>query len=247
MAWISVDQRIFGGKLRKLYKELGCSRNEAVGMLTTLWLWGIDNADPDGLIPSADKNDISEVLAPWMAEGIDPHEAVERLVICGWIDEENGNLYLHDWDEWRAYYNRYLKDKKNNRERQARFKEKHHNAKNNVSTNVISNVSEGEPQEKEDKYGKDFEEFWAMYPRKADKGACHKKYKARIKDGYSPEELKTAAENYRRQCEREHTEQQYIKHGKTFLSDSLPFTEYLDRKPEAETGDYLMRVIQGSG
>lgn len=46
-----------------------------------------------------------------------------------------------------------------------------------------------EAEKKTPKYDKDFETFWAAYPRKADKGQCYKKYKARIKDGYSPEEL----------------------------------------------------------
>ena len=48
MAWISVDQKLIGGKLRSLHKAIGCSQNEAIGILITLWLWGIDNADMDG-------------------------------------------------------------------------------------------------------------------------------------------------------------------------------------------------------
>ena len=64
MAWISVDQKMVGGKLRKLYKAIGCSQNEAMGMLVGLWLWGIDNADADGLIVSAEREDIADVLMP---------------------------------------------------------------------------------------------------------------------------------------------------------------------------------------
>lgn len=247
MAWISVDQKLIGGKLRTLYKEIGCSRNEALGILITLWLWGIDNTDMDGLIPSADKSDIAEVIRPGISEDLDPEEVAGKLIECGWIDQQDGNLYLHDWGDWRAYYNRYVKDKKSNAERQARYKDRHRNIENgggNVTDNVTSNVTKEQetetlpeklPEEKAEKYGKDFEEFWEAYPRKADKGACFKKYKARVKDGYSPEELLAAARNYRSQCERDHTEQKYIKHGKTFLGESLSFTEYIpaQRSPEA--------------
>ena len=63
-------------------------------------------------------------------------------------------------------------------------------------------------------------------------GQCYKKYKARIKDGYSPEELLTAAMNYAEQCRRQKTEQQYIKHGKTFLGDSVPFADFLPKMNE---------------
>ena len=89
-----------------------------------------------------------------------------------------------------------------------------------------------EAEKKTPKYDKDFETFWAAYPRKADKGQCYKKYKARIKDGYSPEELLTAATNYAEQCRRQKTEQQYIKHGKTFLGDSVPFADFLPKMNE---------------
>ena len=77
------------------------------------------------------------------------------------------------------------------------------------------------------KYTKDFQAFWEAYPKKADKGQCYKKYAARIKDGYSPEELLLAATRYSAQCKQQRTEQQYIKHGKTFLGDTLSFTDFL--------------------
>ena len=101
MAWISVDQKLIGGKLRTLHKEIGCSRNEAIGILITLWLWGIDNSDMDGMIPSADKSDIAEVLRPGISEDLDPELIVGKLIECGWIDEQDNGLYLHDWGEWR--------------------------------------------------------------------------------------------------------------------------------------------------
>lgn len=44
MAWITVDQKLIGGKLRDFAKRSGISQNEAIGILIRLWLWGIDNA-----------------------------------------------------------------------------------------------------------------------------------------------------------------------------------------------------------
>ena len=50
----------------------------------------------------------------------------------------------------------------------------------------------------------------------------------------SPEELLMAARNYATQCKRLGTEKQYIKHPKTFLSDSRPFLDYLPDKKKVQ-------------
>lgn len=84
-------------------------------------------------------------------------------------------------------------------------------------------------------YTKDFEIFWEAYPRgkyaqRPDKAGCYAKYKARLKDGWSPEELLTAAKNYAAECRRYGTEERYIKLGKTFLSEKTPFDDYLPKE-----------------
>ena len=101
--------------------------------------------------------------------------------------------------------------------------------KSNIADNDNDNDNEDVYENDRNKYTKHFEMFWSAYPRKADKGQCYKKYKARLKDGYSPEELLTAATAYAEQCRRQRTEHQFIKHGKTFLGESMPFTEFLVR------------------
>jgi len=69
---------------------------------------------------------------------------------------------------------------------------------------------------------------------KIGKGEAYKKYKARRNDGYSDDELITAAKSYATACKRLGTDKQYIKHPKTFLSDSLPFRDYLPNEREQE-------------
>ena len=255
MAWISVDQKLIGGKLRALHKAVSCSRNEAIGILVTLWLWGIDNSDMDGLIPVADRGDIAEVLRPGISDDLNPLDVADRLIECGWIDEQDGNLYLHDWGDWRSYYNSYMNRKKNHadymREKRLRSRgdtecEHHRDSHSECTVNITQETSQDvSPEPKPEKYGAEFEDFWAAYPRKADKGACLKKYKARIQDGYSPEELLTAAQNYRSQCERDHTDQKYIKHGKTFLGESLSFTDFLPGKAGGESQQSPQAIPDG--
>lgn len=99
---------------------------------------------------------------------------------------------------------------------------------------------EKKPAKKTNSYPKNFEEFWAVYPRKDEKGVAYAKYAARIKDGYSPEELLQAATAYADRCRRLKTEKQYTKQAKTFLSDKAPFADFLksEIKQEPENDGY---------
>ena len=88
-------------------------------------------------------------------------------------------------------------------------------------------------------YTTDFEELWEAYPRKVDKGQAYKKYKARLEDGFSHEQLYEAVKNYAAQCKKQRTETMYIKHGKTFLGESTPFLDYLPKdKPAQSEAEY---------
>ena len=76
-------------------------------------------------------------------------------------------------------------------------------------------------------YCSSFEEFWAVYPRKKEKAKASKAYQARLKDGFSEEELLNAAKQYAAECIRERREEKYIKLGATFLGPATPFVDYL--------------------
>ena len=93
----------------------------------------------------------------------------------------------------------------------------------------IKNNKKKTKQKKSGNYSTEFECFWEVYPRKSDKGEAYKKYLTRLKDGWSPEQLLTAAKKYRAQIIMNRTGQKYIKLCKTFLSDTTPFTDYLTR------------------
>ena len=119
MAWISVHDHVVGGKLRELAKDIGCSQKEALGILVSLWLWGLNNADQTGKLRSCDKSDVAEaVFSNGLSEGLDKMEIVESLISQRWIDEnEEGDLYLHDWDTWQEQWYKFLKNKEYDAER----------------------------------------------------------------------------------------------------------------------------------
>lgn len=120
MAWISVHDHVDGGKLRELAKEIGCSKKEALGILVSLWLWGLKNADRTGKLRSCDKNDIAEEVTKGISDGLDPHRIVDNLISQNWIDEMEDGLYLHDWDVWQEQWYKFLSTKEYDAERKRR-------------------------------------------------------------------------------------------------------------------------------
>lgn len=256
MAWISVHEQVIGGKLRSLAKEIGCSQNEALGLLVRLWLWGINNADKEGRIIGADKADMAEVLTIGIDERYSPKDVVEAMIAKKWIDEE-GALFFHDWDEWQEQWYKAIEVRKKNADRKRKERSQKRMMKEQEEENLTPNknvlgkvaedilpspqlnISPAEPKKQKpvDVHTKDFEELWQLYPRKIGKGEAYKKYKARLNDGWKPEELLEAVKNYASKVTMERTEPQYIKHPKTFFSDSTPFIDFLpnNEQPTQQT------------
>ena len=79
-----------------------------------------------------------------------------------------------------------------------------------------------------------FEELWKAYPRRKDKALAYKAYKARLNDGFSEDELITAVKRYAEECQRQRTEERYIKHCSTFLGVNTPFMDYLKKEEDDE-------------
>lgn len=233
MAWISVHEQVIGGKLRELSKEIGCSQNEALGILIRFWLWGINNADKEGKIIGADKEDIEEVLAVGKSKDLSANEIIEAMITTGWLDVEEDRFFIHDWEEWQEQWYKFMDNKEKSAERQRRYRQNRkakQAAEPPEETSKIPEESAEQPKKKESGYTTDFERFWQTYPRKVGKGEAYKKYRARLNDGYSPDQLQEAVTNYAAKVAREHTEEKYIKHAKTFLSDTLPFTDFIKKE-----------------
>lgn len=109
MAWVSVHDGVNGPKLRKLAKAAGVSKAEALGILVTLWLWGLNNADCTGAIQDADAGTIAAAIpADMLSSDIDRGRLVGTLISTGWIDDVEGTLFLHDWDEWQEQWYKFL-------------------------------------------------------------------------------------------------------------------------------------------
>lgn len=97
---------------------------------------------------------------------------------------------------------------------------------NNSINNTINNKSNNKVNN--NIYTTTFEDIYKEYPRKGDKKRAYACYKARLKEGYSEEELLQATKNYAEQCRKEKREQRYIKLASTFFGVNTPFVDYLN-------------------
>ncbi|GAB7387404.1 hypothetical protein BSNK01_12400 [Bacillaceae bacterium] len=104
-------------------------------------------------------------------------------------------------------------------------------------------IKENKRKENKNKnlYNAQFERFWEVYPRKVGKKRAYALWQRRVKEE-DPETLILAAENYARYCEQNKTEQRYIKHPSTFLSDKLDYQDYLE--PMEDHGDNLIDFLE---
>lgn len=146
---------------------------------------------------------------------------------------KNYDLYQSDdrQDDTQATGERHSNDKRTTTIEE-RNKEK--KKEGNKKENTLTGVKEKEPvkgQHKNDCVG--FEQLWQAYPRKKEKAAAYKAYKARLSDGFSEDELETAVKRYAAECGRLHTEERYIKHAATFFGPNTPFADYLKDRQEA--------------
>ena len=271
MAWVSVHESVYGSKLMPLYQTLDCGEWEATGILISLWTWGLNVARKDGLLKNVRREEITRYLyMKGIGSKLNPFLVVDALIATGWIDETDHGYYLHDWSYWQREWYKALERRENDiKRKQGKKKEDGplYDTPEEREDELPDTAPATEEEPKQDqetpprktepsqaKYSRDFEVFWEAYPRHIGKGEAYKKYKARLNDGFSPAELLTAAKNYAMQCKRKSTEQEYIKHAKTFLSENTPFIDFLpkemaeQRQKTQEPGENpFARYMEGAG
>lgn len=242
MAWISVHESIIGKKLRSLSKAAGCSQNEAIGLLVRLWLWGIKNADRTGLLVDADKDDVSAILTNGLDKSVNAEDVVEAMIQTEWIDDEDGSLYLHDWEEWQKYWYKLIDTteatKKRVQKHRERMKLENKNAGTDSKKDVTDKKSADTKQKsKAEKYTPEFEELWAVYPyKRGNKAKAARSFNARLKEKWTKEQLIAATLGYADACMKKRTEEQYVMHASRFLGPDLEFEKYLPRNMRRGNG-----------
>lgn len=98
MAWVKVYEAVIGPKLRTLANDIGCSQNEALGILVRLWVWGIRNVNAAGEIIGGSEADIEAVIQTGLDNRYSSKTVIRAMKDSGWLDVEDGCICLHDWE-----------------------------------------------------------------------------------------------------------------------------------------------------
>lgn len=140
MPWISVHREVDGTKLRKLYRTIGCSKFEALGILNFLWFWGMENADDTGLVRDSDLDILSRYLYG-CGDGctLDIGKIVQALVDTGWIDMAADGFYIHDWDTWQEQWYKLQKARRIDAERKRKARQEERAAAQKRSSGTGAN------------------------------------------------------------------------------------------------------------
>lgn len=149
MAWVSAHEGVRDHpKTRALSRKLQCSRHEAIGILVTLWLWGLNNADREGNVMNATADDIADgIMYRGQSTGQTAQEAAEHLmdslISSGWIDTaEDGHFILHDWDVWQDQWYKALD--KRAKEAERKRKQRQSGDESGMSIGQDAGQSEGQ-------------------------------------------------------------------------------------------------------
>ncbi len=95
-------------------------------------------------------------------------------------------------------------------------------------------------EDTKDKYSVDFEKFWKVYPRKINKYATMQKFKVVVKT-YDFNQLMKATIIFAQKVKNENTEERFIPHGSTWLSQK----RFIDFENYKQIKKYSLNNIAG--
>lgn len=184
-------------------------------------------------------------------------EAVRKLAIVGLVMpyECDGKPYLQllTWDKHqqkRANNSKYpepdincnqmIADDINCNQLQSNVTEKRESIYEKRES-INDNMNSGSAAESDLKT--EFEELWALYPRKQGKVKALAAYKRARNQGTSYETVKRGIEAYKEQIAAKHTEMQYIKQGATFFNNQSWTDEY-DTTPQKRKSNSMGNFSQ---
>ena len=118
MPWIESHQELRNHpKTKRLARELRISVAAAIGHLHCLWWWATDYA-PDGDLTEYEDWEIADAA---LYEGKNTEKFKDALIFAGFLDNINGRLLLHDWND---YAGKNLQQRQKAREKTQRYRDR---------------------------------------------------------------------------------------------------------------------------
>ena len=158
MAWIESHQELAQHpKTKRFARAAGVDIPTAIGHLHLLWWWCMDYAQ-DGNLSKWEATDIADAVH-WEGE---PGKLLTNLVDSRFIDNTNGLLCVHDWDD---YTGKLMDVRRKDKERKRKARE-------NLRMSAVTEPNQTKPDQTQDDITKTqhneqlWHVFWSGYPKK---------------------------------------------------------------------------------
>ncbi|MEP1642640.1 hypothetical protein, partial [Rhodopirellula bahusiensis] len=159
-------------KFRALMRMLCVPQYAAVGILESVWMLASQFADDGDLTRFT-----AEEIADYVAWGGDAEKLLSVLIECRWLDNDDGRVVIHDWQD---HCPRYVSDRISKRQRRAQVSENVGDSprqSDSVGKNrrLPSQVKSNQTKSKCASRKRDasdcelFDQWWEHYPKKVDK------------------------------------------------------------------------------
>ena len=103
MAWLKVEQALPTHRKTLLGAQLmSMDDHKFLGHVLHFWLWALDHATDDGLLPGLPDDVLGERAGFSKRQG---RVFIETLIEAGFIDKCPRGLLLHDWPEYAGKLN----------------------------------------------------------------------------------------------------------------------------------------------
>jgi len=253
MAWIESHQTLDkNGKVLELALMLQVNRYQMIGHLHALWWWAIDNAE-DGNLKRFSNDTVTQACGwtDYIKDEIDLsrinevtnkdkwNDLVPSLIKCGFLDEIDGGLWIHNWAEYTARYFKSVKKFKRVRkltnERVKRFRNRNASVtqvKRSVTGLTLPNLTKPNLTKPNltllnlTKAG--FDKFWERYPKKVGKQEAFKSWEALKPDETIQTKILDAVKWQSRQDQWIKSKGEFIPHASTWLNKR----RYDDEQPK---------------
>ena len=134
MAWLKIYQSIREHrKILDAADDLEIEPPHMIGLLTSFWLWALDNA-PDGDVSNISARNIARA-SQWKG---DADKLLEALISAGLLDRrdsetEQSTILIHDWEE---YAGGLIQEREKEREFYGIYFNEYHTQKNAQSSEL---------------------------------------------------------------------------------------------------------------
>lgn len=229
MAWIEYHAGLRDHwKIDRLSTELECSYPQALGHISCLWCWCIENA-PTGHLKKFTDIELCKAARIDLQKG----EARPLKKVLKGVGLLNDNDFIHDWGKHGL---KYLESTRK-RVREFRLRQRYSNVTVTPTIPTLPTL----PNQPKEKTNSAFEILWNKYPNKDGKKAAFRHFELTVRTPEDVHDISLALENY---LKSDKVKKGFIKNGSTWFNNWKDWINYKGVNQNESTRDRIHRLAE---